>query len=176
MNYTNLEEIRNKIMTGLENEFTEALVPVNLTEDKDHGVSILNMLLSGSDEAMGNASGEFFFLPTTPGDEVQYFINLITLYESVPEENLNELCVAIAGINTYVTTGAFAVDFGSGSLIYKNVCAMSVKDSEDAIRESVDLSMGCAFQAISDFGYILTEVCEGERDAESAIGVFASES
>ncbi len=175
MNLTNLEELRKRTLAEVEKEFVEELVPAELTVTEENGVSVLNVLMSGSDEKTGNASGEFFFLPSEPGDEIQYFVNLITLYEEIPEENLQELNAAVAAINTYVTCGGFGVDPGANSLIYKLVYPMSAEAGEDAVRENVDLSMGCAFQAFSDFGYLLTEVCEGERSAQSAIGVLADE-
>ena len=175
MNIKKLMEMRKRILSDMEKEFTDELIPVKLTEDEGGNTCVLNMLMSGSDEAMGNASGEFFFLPSTVRDEIQYFVSLITLYESVPVENVSEVCAAIAGINTYVTTGAFGMDFGSGSLIYKFTCPMSIYASEDVIKDNVDLYMGCAFQAISDFGYLLTEVCECERDAESVVEVISGE-
>ena len=175
MNIKKLMELRKQILSDVEKEFIDELIPAKLTEDEGNDVCILNMILSGSDEEMGNASGEFFFLPTAPSDEVQYFVSLITLYETIPVENISELCAAIAGINTFVTTGGFGIDFGSGSLIYKLVCPMSVYASEETIRDNVDLFMGCAFQAISEFGYMLTEVCEGERNAESVIEVVNGE-
>ena len=175
MNIKKLMDMRKQILSDVEKEFIDELIPVKLTEDKGNNVYILNMLIGGSDEEMGNASGEFFFLPSGPSDEVQYFVSLITLYESVPVENVSELCAAIAGINTYVTTGGFGIDFVSGSLIYKFTCPMSVYASEEVIRDNVDLYMGCAFQAVSDYAYMLTEVCEGERDAESVIEVISGE-
>ena len=175
MNIKMLMDMRKRILSDVEKEFTDELIPVKLTEDEGGKNCILNVLISGSDEEMGNASGEFFFLPSAVNDDIQYFVCLITLYDSVPVENVSELCAAIAGINTYVTTGGFGMDFGSGSLIYKFTCPMSIYASEDVIRDNVDLYMGCAFQAISDYGYLLTEVCEGERDAESVVEVISGE-
>ena len=175
MNIKKLEEMRYSILSDVEKEFTDELVPAKLTDKEDNDIPILNVIITGSDEGIGSASGEFFFLPSSPGDEIQYFVNLITLIEGIPEENLDELCVAVAGINTYVTCGSFAVDFAAGNLIYKHVCPMIADAPEGNIRENVDLSMGCAFQAVTDFGYLMTEVCEGIRSAESAIEVINGE-
>ncbi len=175
MNIKKLEEMRYRILSDVEKEFTDELIPAKLSEKDESDVPVLNVMMTGSDEEMGNASGEFFFLPPSQGDEIQYFINLITLFEKIPEENLDEVCVAISGINTYVTCGAFAVDFAAGSLIYKYVSPMSSDALEDHVRENVDLSMGCAFQAVSEFGYLMTEVCEGVRSAQSAIEVITGE-
>ncbi len=175
MDIKKLNEMRYQILSDVEKEFTEEMVPAKLTDKEENDVPVLNVIMSGADEAVGNTMGEFFFMPGSPNDEIQYFVNLITVYEDVPEENLGELGMAVSCLNTYVPAGAFAIDFFARSLIYKLTYLMPVNADENTVRENVDNTMGCALQAVADYGYLLSEVCEGERSALSVIEVLAGE-
>lgn len=172
MNIKELGEKRHNVLAKIEQEFVEELVPAELTEKDENDVEVLAVALNGAEEKMGNTTGEFFFLPSSEDDEIQYFVNLITLSETLPEGNLGELCAAVAAINTYVVAGGFAVDFGAGSLVYKLAIPMPIDVSEEVMADNVDLTMGCALQAFADYGYLLTEVCDGERSAKSVIDLF----
>ena len=175
MNILKLNEIRYKILSDVKKEFTDELIPAKLTDPGENDVPVLNVILSGSDEDTGNMTGEFFFMESAANDEIQYFVNLITVYEDVPEENLPELAVAVSALNTYVPVGAFAIDYAAQSLIYKLTYLMPANADEMSIREAVDNTMGCTFQALTDFSYLLSDVCEGDRSAESVIEVVSGE-
>ena len=165
MNIKNLNEIRYRILSDMEKELVEGLVPTSLEEEEEGEMPVLQVFLQGNDEALGNARGEFFFLPVAPGDEVQYFVNLIILYESIPEENMGELALAVAALNTYAPAGTFAVDYPERCLVYKLSYPLPTAVSEDVLRDAVDLTMGSALQLVSDYAYLLTEVCDGKRSA-----------
>jgi hypothetical protein len=172
MNTKDIEDMRHEILKDIEEKFTQELVPALLTEKDDYGVEVLGVVLEGGAADGYDASGEFFFLPGSEDDEVQYFVNLITLAEKLPEENLPELEAAVACINTYVLTGAFAIDVGAGSLVYKHTYEMPAGISKETVEDNVDLSMGTALNVVDNFGYLLIEVNEGKRKAESVVNFF----
>lgn len=174
MTIKELQDIRHNILSEVEADFVEELVPAKLSDKDENEVEVLGIILSGSDE-VPDSTGEFFFLPSKKDDEIQYFVNLITLSDNIPEGNVGELCASVAAINTYVLTGSFAVDFGAGSLVYKLVIPMAIDADKELIADNVDLSMGLTFQAVTDYGYMLTEVCEGKRTAKSVIDLFVGQ-
>ncbi len=174
MNIKELAEIRHNILAEVEEDFVEELVPAKLSEKDENDVEVLGVILSGADE-IPDSTGEFFFLPSNKDDEIQYFVNLITLVESIPEDKIGELCASVAALNTYVLSGGFAIDFGAGSLVYKLVIPMSIDADKEFVADNVDLSMGLTLQAVSEYGYLLIEVCDGKRTAKSIIDLFVGQ-
>ncbi len=170
-----LEEIRKNVLTEMEKAFVGELVPAILSGTEEGEFPVLNVYLTDSEDATDDTSGEFFFLPSAAADEIQYFVNLITIVEEIPEENYEELFRALAAVNFYVATGSFSVDFTSGTLVYKFMYPMPITATQETVKDNVDLSMGIALAAVKDYGYLLAEVCNGERDAMSVIEVLGSE-
>ncbi len=173
MDIKRLEEVRKVVLAGIEKEFVDELIPAVLSKEGE--TPVLNVYLDAGEESTGITNGEFFFLQSDPGDEIQYFVNLITVYEQIPEENLDEVCRAVAGVNIYTPAGAFVVDFASGNLVYKFMVPISIEAAPEAVKDTVDMTMGIAFSAVNDLAYLLAEVCDGERSASSAIEVFGSD-
>lgn len=171
MNIKSLNEMRSKVLTEIEKEFVEELVPAKFSDSEESAVPVLTVMLGGQDADLGNAMGEFFFMESQPRDDIQYFISLITLYETIPEENLDELTAVISMINTYVPVGCFSLDAGTGSLVYKFSYPMMIIAPYETVRDGVDMAMGCALMTVSEMGYLLAEVCDGERSAESVIDI-----
>ena len=175
MNIKSINEMRCKVLSEIEKEFVEELVPAKFSDSDESVVPVLTVMLGGQDADLGNAMGEFFFMESLPRDEIQYFISLITLYENIPEENLDELTTAISMINTYVPVGGFCLDPGTGSLVYKYSYPMVTIAPYETVRDGVDMAMGCALTTVSEMGYLLAEVCDGERSAESVIDILNGE-
>ncbi len=173
MDIKKFNEMRHEILSDVEKEFAQDLIPARLTEEND--IPVLNVLMTGYEEELEETTGEFFFMPSSPDDEIQYFVNFITIFDSVPQENIDELCVAVAMINTYVPVGAFAIDFGAGSLVYKLSYPMPVDIPAETVKENVDITMECTFMAVSDMGYLLTEVAEGVRSAANVLEMIAGD-
>ena len=66
------------------------------------------------------------------------------------------------------------VDFARNSIIYRHAYEMPHPSKDKALKSMVDLSMGTAASVMRKFAYMLIEVNEGDRDAES-IALFFSE-
>ena len=173
MNANTLGNIRHNVLQTMEKNYVSEMVPAILSEKDENGVEILTVDLFSFAEDGFDADGEFFFLPSSEEDEIQFFINLITISENLPDANLSELCVAVSAINTYVVTGAFAIDPVAKSLIYKHSYEMMITEDEAKTLEDAELSMGTALEMVSNYAYMLVEVNEGKRSAESVIRMFA---
>lgn len=173
MEKNELMNIRHNILLRAREEFVKGLIPCELLGDGENGVEVLSALFENFALDGFDANGEYFFMPSKEGDEIQYFVNLVTLSEELNKDCLNELFAAVAAINTYVLTGTFAIDAGAGTLIYKHTYEMPIEAGEDAIALGVDMSMGTAMQMVSDYAYLLIEINEGKRNAQSAIDLFA---
>ncbi len=172
MSKKNLEEIRHEMFSKIEEEFVEQMIPAQLSEKDDNGVEVLGIDLMYSAQDGYDAFGEFFFLPGTKDDDIQFFVNLITLQEDLNDATLPELCVAVSAINTYIITGAFAIDVGSKSLVFKHTYEMPIDVSEEVLYDNMELSMGIALDVVRQYGYLLVEVNKGKRNAQTVVDLF----
>ncbi len=172
MDLSALNKLRHEVLSEVEKEFIEELVPAKLVEHEGTDAEVLDVILQDFAVDGMDATGEFFFIHTEEDDDIQYFVNLITIAEDLQGDRLGELGMAIAYMNTYIPVGAFALDITENTLVYKHTYEMGTGIDKDAIKDNVDLCMGVALQAVSDFGYMLIEVLEGRRDAQSVIESF----
>ena len=172
MDLNALKEIRHEVLAEVEKEFIDELVPAKLAQHENHDVDILNILFEEAVVDGMDAAGEFFFLESAEDDEIQFFINLFTIAEDIFDEKFAELGMAVAVMNAYLPVGAFALDITEKSLVYKHTYEMGTDIDKAAMKDNVDLSMTVAFQTVSDFGYLLIEVLEGQRDPVSVINTF----
>ena len=170
-----LKEARHEVLTDVEKEFVDELVPARLAQQENSGVDVLTVMLEDGVVDGMDAIGEFFFLESSGDDEIQFFVNIFTIAEDISDEKLAELAMAISVMNAYLPVGAFALDFQDKSLVYKHTYEMDMDIDKVALKDGVDLSMSVAFQTVSDFGYLLIEVLEGKRDPISVISTFIPE-
>ncbi len=172
MSTTNLDEIRHKVLDTVREKMSEDLVPANLCPKDENGVEVLAVVLEDAAVDGYDATGEFFFLPDTTED-TQFLVSLITIAEELREETINELCIAVSGINTYMPIEAFSIDFLSRNLIFKHTYEIPLDLDEEKLQERAELAMGTALQTVGEFGYILAEVNDGYRSGESVLQIFA---
>ena len=173
MDLKKLYQERHDILSVMEQEFTKEFVPAKLTDKDDYDVEVLAVILEEVAVDGLTSTGEFFFLPNKEDEELQFFVNLITISEELPKETMGELCAAVAAINTYVMTGAFAIDPVAGSLIYKHVYEMPIDLEKDSVAGYVDMSMGTTIQMVQQYAYYLIDVKEGKRTAENVVRALA---
>ena len=169
MDLKKLYEERHEILSSIEEEFTKEFVPAKLSERVGYNVEFLTVLLEEVAVDGLTSTGEFFFLPNKEGEEIQYFVNLITISEELPDDTMNELCAAVASINTYVMTGAFAVDPVAGTLVYKHAYEMPIDLPKEQVADFVDMTMGITIQMVQQYAYYLIEVKEGKRTAKNVV-------
>ncbi len=172
MSMKSLEDRRHEVLEYLENKFTDIQVPAKLSPKDENGVEVLGMILQDAAAKDKEALGEFFFMPIQEEDEVQFFVNLITLTEELSVDNIGDLSTVVAAINTYITGGAFAIDYSVKSLVYKHSYAMSVDADADEMKVNADLCMGTSFQTVDEYGGILLEVNDGKKTAKEVMNVF----
>ena len=168
-------EQRMKILKGFEEDLKDELIPALLVEPEagDETFPLLNILLEDFILEGQTGRGEFFFLPSEEGDEIQIFTNIITVTENISNANIDELCKAVAGINLFVETGGFAIDYIEGRLIYKHGYEMTMPLDDAALKDMVDLTVGSSLQVAEEYGRYLLEVNEGTRDAMDVVKTLA---
>ncbi len=164
---------RTEILRDFESDLKEEMIPAILEEMGDDKFPLLNVLLEDFILEGQTGRAEFFFLPNDDGDEIQVFTTIITVTEDLIEENLGELFKGIAGINMFVETGGFAVDFIEKRLIYKHGYEMPMPLDTESLKDIVDLTAGTSMQVAEEFGRYLIEINEGQRDAADAIDTIA---
>ncbi len=175
---------RHKLLEDVKRSFDQELIPATMVcddkpyegngEDIAEGekTEILTILLEDLPGPGTDAMGEFFFLPSLQGDEIQVFMNLITVDEEIDKDRLSELLVAIMVLNNHIPVGAFGIDFEQNNIIYRHTYEMPHPSSDKSLRNAVDLSMTLAVSMVKEFAYMLVDVNAGERDAESIAAYF----
>ncbi len=166
------DKIRQDILEALLEEFTQDQIPAKLTQKDENGFLELAVMLENAAVDGQDALGEFFFLPSSEEDEVQFFVNLITLSEDLKEENIGGLATVTAALNSYVITGAFAIDYAAKSLVYKHTYEMPIDADEERLRDGVDISMGASLQTVDNYGHFLIDVKEGRMTADDVLKIF----
>ena len=172
MSGKNLEKIRHDILMSTQDKLKENFFSVSLSDKAEHGAEVLLVALGDSSEEDYEALGNFFFLPGGEDDELLNFVSLLTISEELHEETIQELCIAVSAINAYMPSEGFAIDFASRSLEFKHTYVLPADLEEADLQEGVELSIAAAIGTVSRYAYLLTEVNEGERTAESVIGLF----
>ncbi len=173
MGLNNLEDIRHNILSEIRDRMQEELVPADLTERDENGVETLTVVLEEASVEGYDATAEFFFLPYNEGEDLQQFTSLITIDDDLYEKTIQELSVAVSGINCYLPSEGFAIDFLAKKLIYKHTYIMPAGLDKDDLMESAELAMSTALQTVGAYGYMLAEVNDDKRTAESVIKLFS---
>lgn len=178
---------RRDVLWTLADEFSNEMVPARVVksdgtdadEKADQIVNetteMLTVLFEDLPADGVDAIGEFFFMPLGDEDDMQIFQNVITLDEEVNEEMLPELLLAIIALNNTIPLGAFGVDLAQKSLVYRHSYEMPFPLSSDELKNLVDLSMGMAVSVVKEFAYLLIEVADGKRGAESIVQLLEME-
>ena len=179
MKTTEVYRQRHKLLKDVKAGFDQELIPAALVCDgnpyegngedlaADGRTEMLTILLEDLPGAGTDAMGEFFFLPSLQGDELQVFMNIITVDEQIVKDRMTDLLLAIAVLNNHIPVGAFGIDFQQNNIIYRHSYEMPHPYAERALRNAVDLSMAAAVSMVKEYAYMLLDVNAGERDAES---------
>ena len=164
-------EQRHRILNRVKDSFDEEMIPAQIerpdvSDPADEHERL--MILMEDIAAVGvDAMGEFFFLPSQQSDEYQVFMNLITIDEEINLGRLNELLLAINILNNYIPVGAFGIDLARNNIVYRHNCEMPIRSSDAPIKDKVDLSMGLSVALVKEFAYMLLEVNDEIRNADS---------
>ena len=161
---------RHEILEAIEQEFVNEMVPAKIDVDEELNLETLLVLMDDVAEEGLESTGEFFFMPTlSDNEDIQIFCNVITILERLNEKNLGELYSAIAAINSFIPVGCFTVNPADGTLIYKHNYELPLEVGNKVLKGSVDLCMSTAVLTVRQFAYLLVEIDEGTRTAQSAI-------
>lgn len=158
-------------LTEIKKSFDEEMIPAQIEEME--GTNRLMILFEDLADTGTDTMGEFFFLPSKEGAQVQIFMNVLTIDVEIDKDRMGELLLAINILNNYLPVGAFVVDPSGGYIVFRQGYEMPVEISDKALKDSVDLSMGLSISIVKDFAYMLLEVSSGERNADS-IGTYFS--
>lgn len=162
---------RRNLFSSLEEEFTDELIPAKHTREEDGSLDAMTAFFEDLVAEGNETIGEFFFMPFAEEaqSDMQIFVNYFTIAENLAEENLMELFSAACTMNAFIPVGAFSYDVVAQALIYRHATEMPMDLSDEMLRDRIDMSMGMAVQTLTSFGYMLLEVAEGKRDADSLL-------
>ena len=165
----NNSEKRSKVLASLEKSFTEELVPASIIKEESVGVEVLNLMLEDLVEEGHVSYGEFFFLPDTEDSDMTIFESVITVTGELGKDTIGDLCVAVAAINYFVTSGAFAVDVEGGRLLYRHSVELGNEVTKEELLSACDMNMSISMQMAAHYADQLLDVADGDRDAASVI-------
>ena len=160
---------RIDILKGFEQDLRDELIPAELEEGEDNGFAVLNVLLESFIEEGVTGRGEFFFMPSNEGDDMQIFTSVITIIEDLSEVDMSELYKAVSCINLFVEAGGFAIDPIENRLVYKHGYELPMPLDKEALKDSVNLTTGTAIQIAEEYGRYLLEISDGTRDTQDVI-------
>ena len=171
MDREKLNSQRQALFARLEEEFTAELIPAKHNEAEEGRFDSLTAFFEDLTAEGNETIGEFFFLPFEDDEtaDMQLFVNYFTIAEDVSEEYLTDVVYAASVLNSYIPVGTFAYDAAAGSLIYRHATELTLPLSDEELSDRIDHSMGMAVDTLQRFGYLLLEVSDGERTAESVL-------
>lgn len=165
MEQRKLSEKWLKTLVEIKKEFDEEMIPAQIEEVED--TNRLMILFEDLADEGTDTMGEFFFLPSEEGAQVQVFMNVMTVDAEIDKERIGEILSGINILNNFLPVGAFLIDISGEHIVFKKGYEMSTFLSDKALKEAVDLSMGLSVSIVRDFAYMLLEVSSGERNADS---------
>ena len=162
------------VLTNFESEFAEELVPATLINDKETGISVLNVMFEQLVRSGKPSYGEFFFIPDKDDESnLIIFESVITVADELSAETIDELLAAVASINYFVTSGGYAVDVKGGRLLYRHSVEVNADLNENELLDVCERNMNISLQMAAYYSDILIEVADGERDSASVIEYYA---
>ena len=161
-----LKALRHSLLKKIETELQEELIAALIAEETEDQPEILTAVFPSLAKEGAQADGEFLFMPTQEGDELQFFVSIINLAQEIPEETEYELYAAMGLLNFYLTDGCFAIEPGNGGLVYKNSISMGIDEDAEAVEEHMNRSMTMAIQMVDKFAELLLDVIDGRRTAK----------
>ena len=169
MEQRKLSEKWLKTLVEIKKDFDEEMIPAQIEEVEDTN-RLMILFEDLADEGI-DTMGEFFFLPSEEGAQVQVFVNVLTVDAEIDKDRIGEILSGINILNNFLPVGAFLIDISGEHIVFKKGYEMTVSLSDKALKEAVDLSMGLSVSVVKDFAYMLLEVCSGKRNADS-IGTY----
>ena len=149
MEQKKIAEKWHSTLLEIKKSFDEELIPAQIEEIED--TERLMILFEDLADSSIDTMGEFFFLPSMEGAQVQVFMNVLTIDAEVYKERLSELLLAINILNNYLPVGAFCVDLSEGNIVFRHNHEMPIPVSDKALQDAVDLSIGLSVSIVKDF-------------------------
>ena len=161
-----------ELLKKLGEEFKESEVPVRLFKEGEEGAtfSLLRAGLSDYGRLDEGLLAEFFFLDTEQSsDSIMYFYSLLNIEEAVKKEYLPQVYEAVSKVNCYLQGGAFAVDAGGKTVVYKNTAYIPVTMSDDEVFSMMSIHAIHAMDLAEPFAKILSGISRGENKLEELL-------
>ncbi len=171
MDRAKIEKERQEILSRLEEDLQEELIPAKLVKgENDDDPYVLNVLFDSLGVEEDEAYGEFLFYPfDTDEDAVQFFGGIITLTEDLPEEHLPELFEAISYINCTLPTGHFAISHEKNSLAYILTVPLPFELTGELLYKEVNAVLGSSVLSVDTYMDLLTSVSKGETGIKEVL-------
>jgi hypothetical protein len=163
------DKMIHEILEALEKDLVEDQIAAKLITKEGAAVETLAVVLNNAVVEGKDALGEFFFLPVAEEGDLNFFVNLITISEDINEANIAELAAAVSAINTFITLGAFAVDYAAKSIVYRHTYEMPIDAERKKIEDGIDLSMDMALHVLKDYGHLVLDVNDGKINSKELI-------
>lgn len=134
---------------------------------------ILTTLITEFGNNMEDAMGEFFFMPEIEGrnEDALIFNCVLTLTENLAEGTLPDLYEAIALLNYFTESGAFAVNKEGDMLVYRNSIALPPEMSDEAALDMMLANTSFSINAAERFSDVLLGISDGRMSLEELKGM-----
>ena len=158
-----LRNERQEAMQLLRDSLQEELIACEISESEEDGTpDVLNVVLDMIGEGEG-AVGEFFFLPEADEElKVQMIQGVITLFDGIKEENLQELFEAMSYINFRLPMGHYCIDKEKKYLVYRLTVPVPADLYREDLLAELNIMVGNAAQMADMYLDELYRISEGE--------------
>ncbi|MCR5487293.1 MAG: YbjN domain-containing protein [Lachnospiraceae bacterium] len=118
-----MDERKKSLLKALEEDWKDAegvgRISLFTREELGAPMDILRAEIMDYGAEVRPVLGEFFFLPL-PETEVLYFVTVITLSDSLPEDRVYDAGLATARLNYYLPFGCFALGDHDKNLVFRH--------------------------------------------------------
>lgn len=168
-----LEQKQSAFLKSLQNSFTEADVFSTIVSKEETTVAdTLVVQHTGIGEEAEEAMGEYYFMPTTEEEDTwfQYFAEVITLSEEVPEDKRGVIAAAISMINFTLPAGAFCLSLDGKSLFYRYTMMLEADKDLNHMEFLLRNSMINSIQIVTRWADVLDALEYGRMTFEEFAG------
>ncbi len=169
MNIKDVEAMRNELLDRMVEDFKEGYTAAVASQDEG-APKVVRAILDeiGIDEG---AIGEYYFTPNSEDDEIQIFNAILTMSDSVPEDNLPALYETMSYINFVIPVGCFAYDKDHNFLTFRLSVSMPITFDKEAVYSMMNIAVGNSASVVDSFMNVLIKVSNGEFTVGEVKGI-----
>ena len=161
MNIKEVVTMRDELLDRMVEDFRAAYIAAGVAEiDDADAPKIVRAILDdiGGDEGV---IGEYYFTPSSEDDEIMIFNAILTLSETLPDDNLAAVYEAMSYRNCAVPVGSFAYDKDHSFVGYRLSVSMPTSFDSEAVYSLMNIAVGNSVSVAETYTDVLIGVATG---------------